>query len=129
MKVAPRIQGKLVENPDGARLLIVEQKGIDVWRGREKSITAAIEKGTAGIAVDKLLLQRVAEKHATNVVMVLVEDLRTIYVTPIADFFDDTLAKSRTSYRGRAVRVIPLSRFHQKFLGPHLHTKPKRASA
>jgi hypothetical protein len=41
-------------------------EGQDVWRGREKSITDAIEAGTAGIGVDKLLLQRVRDKHATK---------------------------------------------------------------
>jgi hypothetical protein len=129
VKVAPRVAGKLVENEAGVRLLIVEQKGVDVWRGREKSITAAIEAGQAGLGVDKLLLQRVRDKHATNVVMVVVEDLRTVYVTLLSDFFDETLSRGRTSYRGRALRLVPLSRFHQKYLGPTLHTRKKRASA
>jgi hypothetical protein len=129
VKVAPRIQGKLVENEAGTRLLIVELKGQDIWRGREKSITAAIEAGTAGIGVDKLLLQRVRDKHATNVVMVVVEDLRTIYIAPISDFFDEQFSKGRTSYKGRAIRVVGLSRMHQKYLGPVLHTKKTRVSA
>jgi hypothetical protein len=123
------VAGKLVENEAGARLLIVEQKGVDVWRGREKSITDAIAAGTAGIGVDKLLLQKVRDKHATAVVMVVVEDLRTVYVTLLADFFDEALSKGRTSYRGRGLRVVPLSRFHQKYLGPTLHVKKKRGSA
>lgn len=129
MKVAPRVQGKLLENEAGVRVLIVEQKGQDVWRGREKSITDAIQAGTAGIGVDKLLLTRVRDKHACNVVMVLVEDLRTIYITAMSDFFDPALAVGKTSYRGRSLRVVPLSRFHQKYLGPILHAKPKRNSA
>jgi hypothetical protein len=129
VKVAPRVQGKLVENSEGTRLLVIEQKGKDVWRGRERSIADAIEAGTAGIGCDKLLLQRVREKHATNVVMVVIEDLRTVFVTPMSDFFDDAFSRTRTSYKGRAMRIVPLSRFHQKYLGPTLHAKPKRASA
>lgn len=129
VKVAPTVRGKLVANSEGVHLLVVEQKGKDVWRGRERSIADAIEAGTAGIGLDKILLQRVREKHGTNVVMVVIEDLRTVYVAAIADFFDDTISRSRTSHKGRAVRVVPLRRFHQKYLGPTLHTKPKRASA
>jgi hypothetical protein len=128
VKVAPRVQGKLVDK-DGTRLLIVEQKGQDVWRGREKSITDAIQAGTAGIGVDKILLARVRDKHACNVVMVVIEDLRTIYITAIADFFEPTLSVGKTSYKGRALRVVPLTRFHQKYLGPTLHAKTKRDSA
>lgn len=123
------MKGKLVENSEGVRLLIVEQKGKDVWRGRERTIADAMELGVAGIGLDKLLLQRVREKHATNVVMVVIEDLRTVYVAAIADFFNDQIAKGRTSHKGRAVRVVPLTRFHQKYLGPTLHAKPKKANA
>jgi hypothetical protein len=120
VKVAPRVAGKLIENEAGVRLLIVEQKGSDIWRGREKSITDAIQAGTAGIGVDKLLLARVRDKHAATVVMVLVEDLRTIYVTLLSDFFDDHLSVGKTSFKGRPLRVVPLSRFHRKYLGPAL---------
>jgi hypothetical protein len=129
VKVAPRVQGKLVENEAGVRLLIVEQKGADIWRGREKSITDAIQAGTAGIGVDKLLLTRARDKHAATVVMVLAEDLRTIYITLLSDFFDDQLSKGKTSWKGRALRIVPLSRFHQKYLGPTLHIKSSRSNA
>lgn len=127
VKVAPRVQGKLVENEAGTRLLIVEQKGQDIWRGREKSITDAIQAGTAGIGVDKLLLTRVRDKHATTVVMVVIEDLRTVYITLLSDFFCEELSKGKTSWKGRALRVVPLSRFHQKYLGPQI-TKKSKAS-
>jgi hypothetical protein len=126
--VAPRVQGKILETETGTRILIVEQKGRDVWRGRYKSIDEARQHDAAGIGVDRILIQR-ALKHDVKIVLVFIEEQRRIFLTPIEDFANDELCVSRANYQGRSTRVLPYSRWHQKFLGPTLTVKSKRASA
>jgi hypothetical protein len=118
-----------METESGTRFLVVEQQGRDLWRGRHKSLHDAIEAGVAGVSVDRILLTRARDQHQIAVVMVVVEEQRRLFVTPIADFFDPDLSTGRTDYKGRNVRTVGYSRFHQKYLGPTLHTKAKRSSA
>ena len=129
MKVAPRVTGKIMVTENGTRFLVVEQKGRDLWRGRHKNLNDAIDAGVAGVSVDRILLARARDQHEIAVVMVLIEEQHRIFVTPIGDFFDPELSTGRTDYKGRAVRTVDYARFHQKYLGPTLHTKPKRSSA
>ena len=126
LKVAPRVQGKIVQNEAGVNILIVEQKGQDIWRGRHKSIASALEADEAHIGLDRILAQR-AEAQGVRIVLVLVEEQRKVYVTPLAAFFDDMLYRTRANYQGRATRLVPMKHFRQQYLGPVLHTKPKRA--
>lgn len=126
LKVAPRVQGKILETPAGTRLMVIEQKGRDVWRGRCKSITEAIDAGEAGLGIDRVLLTR-APTHGVTVIMVVIEEQRRIFLTPIADFADDTLYRTRANYQGRATRIVPYQRFTVKYLGPHLQKRKRRA--
>lgn len=128
LKVAPRVQGKLLETESGTRFMVVELKGRDVWRGRHKSIEEALEAGVAGIGVDRILLTR-SQQHNVSTVMVVIEEQRRIFLAPVEDFFNDEFTSTRTSYQGRATRTLAYSRWVKKYLGPTLHTKPKRASA
>lgn len=128
LKVAPRVQGKILETETGTRFIVIEQKGRDVWRGRYRSINEAVEHGVAGIGVDRILIQR-ALLHDVKIVMVLIEEQRRVFLTPIEDFANDELCMSRTNYQGRSTRVLAYGRWHQKYLGPQLTTKSKRASA
>lgn len=128
LKVAPRVQGKILETEAGNRFIVIEQKGRDVWRGRYRSINEAIEHNAAGIGVDRILIQR-ALQHGVKIVMVVIEEQRRIFLTPIEDFANDELCASRANYQGRSTRVLAYGRWHQKFLGPSLTVKTKRASA
>ncbi|SFJ49719.1 hypothetical protein SAMN03159338_1569 [Sphingomonas sp. NFR04] len=116
-----------METPSGTRFLIVEQKGRDIWRGRSKSIAEAIERGEAGIGVDRELLRR-APQHNVSVVMVVVEEQRRIFLTPIDDFDDAELYRTKADYRGRAHRVLPYTRYTNKFLGPSLRKRKRTAN-
>lgn len=128
LKVAPRVQGKILETPTGVRFLVVEQKGKDVWRGRFKTLEEAIGQGVAGIGVDRVLLSR-CEFHDITTVMVVIEEQRRIFLAPVTDLLDQEKSLPRTSYNGRALRVLPYEKWVQRFLGPNLHSKRKRASA
>lgn len=114
-----------METEAGTRFLIVEQKGRDIWCGGSKTIHDAIEQGVAALGVERALLTAAKDKHGVTVVMVTVEEQRRIFLTPIEDFFDDDLARSRTNYKGWSVRMVPYSRWTQKYLGPSL-SKRKR---
>ncbi len=118
-----------METETGTRLIVIEQKGRDLWRGRHKSLHDAIEADVAGVACDRILLSRARDQHDITVVMVVIEEQRRIFLTPIADFFDQELSSGRTDYRGRSVRIVPHARFHQKYLGPVLQSRKRRASA
>jgi hypothetical protein len=118
-----------METESGTRFIVVEQKGRDIWRGRHKSLHDAIEAGVAGVAVDRILLTRARDQQEVTHVMVVIEEQRRIFVAAIADFFADGISSGRTDFRGRSVRILAYDRLVQKYLGPVLQTKRKRASA
>lgn len=126
LKVAPRVQGKIMETESGTRFIVIEQRGRDIWRGKSKSLSEAIEKGEAGIGVDKVLLMR-AMNHEVTTVMIVVEEQRRIFLTPIADFFDEELSRVRANYQGRAHRIVSYERFTKKYLGPNLQKRKRTA--
>lgn len=113
-----------METGSGTRFLIVEMKGRDIWRGRSRSLAEAIEANEAGIGVDRVLLTR-ALTHDISTIMIVIEEQRRIFLTPIADFFDDELARTRANYQGRAMRIVPYLRFKQKYLGPSLQKRKR----
>lgn len=115
-----------METEKGTRFLIVEQKGRDIWRGRAKSLSEAIENGEAGLGVDKVLLTR-AQSHSITTVMVVIEEQRRIYLTPISDFFEEDLARTRANYQGRATKIVPYERWVKKYLGPNLQKRKRTA--
>lgn len=117
--MAPRVQGKIIETEAGTRYLIVEQQGRNVWRGRCKSITEAVDKNEAGIGVDKTLVDR-AINHGVKVVMVTIEEQRRIFLAPIDMFNDPVVTKTRANYQGRATRILGYENYVQKYLGPNL---------
>lgn len=128
LKVAPRVQGKIVETPTGTRFIVIEQKGKDVWRGRYKTLEEAIENKVAGIGVDRVLLTRCAQ-HDVRTVMVVIEEQRRVFLAPIADLLDAEKSRGRTGYNGRSMRLLDYDQWVKKYLGPTLHSKRKRASA
>lgn len=127
LKVAPRVQGKIMETDAGTRYMIVEQKGRDIWRGRQRSLHDAIETGDAAIGVDKVLLTRCA-LYGVTTIMVAIEELRRIYLLPVATFGNEDLGRSRPNYQGRSTRIIPYTSWHQKYLGPAMKAKRRRAA-
>jgi hypothetical protein len=129
LKVAPRVQAKLLETETGTRFMVIEQKGRDMWRGRYRSLNEAIEHGAAGIGVDRILLNRAVTQHDVKVVMVVVEEQRKVFLAPVEDFTNPEVCVSRANYQGRSTHVLAFGRWHQKFLGPQLTTKSKSASA
>lgn len=128
LKVAPRVQGKILETEAGTRFILIEQKGKDVWRGRFKTLEEAIENDAAGIGVDRVLLSRCGQ-HNISTVMVVIEEQRRLFLAPVEQLMDAEQTKSRTSYNGRALRVLDYSKWTSKYLGPALTGKRKRASA
>lgn len=129
LKVSPRVHGNIMEMPAGGRLLIVEVQGKNIWRGKHKSVADAIAAGEAGLGVDRILLQRAADKHSVTHVLIVIEELRRIFGTRIEAFFDPEKARTRTNWDGRAHRVLAYQFFKQAYLGPDLHKRKKRASA
>jgi hypothetical protein len=117
-----------METEAGTRFLIVEQKGRDIWCGGLKSIHEAIENGAAALGVERALLSAARDKHSVTVVMITVEEQRRIFLTPIDDFFNDEMARSRTNFKGWSVRMVPYQRFTQKYLGPNLQKRKRLAS-
>lgn len=128
LKVAPRVQGKILETPNGTRFMVVEQKGRDIWRGRFKSIEEAIENGVAGVGVDRFLLQRSLE-HDVSTVMVVVEEQRKIFLAPVETLLDPEQTRIRTGYASRAIRVMDYQKWKRIYLGPTLRSNRKRANA
>jgi len=117
LKVAPRVQGKILETEAGTRLIVVEMKGKDVWRGRYKTLEEAIENNSAGIGVDRVLLSRCAQHNVTTV-MVVIEEQRRIFLAPVEALLDTDMSKGRTSWNGRAMRVLDYGLWVQRYLGP-----------
>lgn len=115
-----------METPAGTRFLVVEQKGRDIWRGKSKSLSEAIENNEAGLGIDRVLLTR-AQAHEITTIMVVVEEQRRIFLTPLTDFFDEDLARTRANFQGRAMRIVPYMRFTQKYLGPSLQKRKRTA--
>ena len=128
MKVSPRVQGNILETASGARFIVIEQSGRDIWRGKHKSLNEAITAGDAGIGVDRILLQR-AEKYGVSNVLVVVEEQRCIFVVSLGTLLNDPQSITRANWQGRATRVLPYQFYMRKYLGPSLQTKRKRASA
>lgn len=128
LKVSPRVQGKILEHPSGARFMVVEQKGRDIWRGKHRSIAEAVTAGQAGIGVDRILLQR-AEKYGVTNVLVVVEEMRRVFLAPITAFDDPAKAVTRSNWQGRSTRVLGYEFFLNNYLGPNLSTRRKIASA
>lgn len=124
LKVAPRVQGKIVESPSGRRTLIVEQKGRDIWRGRSKSVNEAIFNNEAGIGVDQVLLQR-AKQHEVTHVLIVIEEQRKIFLAPIDHFFCTVRTSTRSNWQGAATKVCGYQYFMSKYLGPSLAKKRK----
>lgn len=128
LKVSPRTIGKILETESGVRLMIVEQKGRDIWRGKHKSLNDAIQADEAFIGVDRILLQRAKTYGVVNV-MVVVEELCRIFVAPIDMMLDHPEGRSRPNWQGRAHRLLPWKLFLRATLGPNLKVKRNRANA
>lgn len=117
-----------METDSGARFMIVEQKGRDIWRGKHRSIYEAELENSAGIGVDRTLLQR-AIKYNVRTVIVFIEEHRRIYLAPIERFFEEGLGNTRANWQGRSTRVLGTHHMVRHYLGPNLKTKRKRANA
>lgn len=117
-------------SPDGfgGKILVVETKGKDIWRGGAKCVDEAILNGTAGLSVDKILLAEAIKVGCTTVAIV-VEELCRISVTPVATFSDASTSSMRADYRGRAMRVVPYQLFHHQHLTPPLRKRKTVAIA
>lgn len=126
LKVAPRVAGKIMETPAGTRFMIVEIKGRDIWRNRARSLAEAIDAGHAGIGLDKTLASRCGDYGVTTI-MFVVEELRRIYLAPLADFFDEELVRMRPNWQGRGHRILPYAHFRQTYLGPRLQSRKRTA--
>ena len=118
-----------MELPDGKRMILIEKKGKDLWRGGYKTLHEAIEMDAAGIGADRFLLNRAMNSHEVELVMFVVEDLRKVFMARMADFFDGEKARTRTHWDGSAHLVLGYHHFSEKYLGPDLKRKRKRASA
>jgi hypothetical protein len=132
IRAAPGVVGKVITRPNaidpeapGVKLLIIEMKGRDIWRGGAKSIDEALERGTAGIGVDAVVLQR-AQKLDINVVAIVVEELQRLSLTTMDMFFDQTIVRTRANWRGRSTRIVPYEKFQHKYITPPLKKRRKR---
>lgn len=128
LKVTSRVRGKIVASETGKRFIVIEQIGRDVWCGKHKTLNEAVAAGDAAIAIDKILLQR-AIKYDVKSVAVVVTDLRRLYVSSIDTFLDTEKARTRSDWRGRAIRVVGFEHLMCHYLGADLRRKKKRASA
>lgn len=115
-----------METAGGIRFLVVEQKGKDLWRGRFKTVEEAIENQAAGIGVDRILLTRCAQHNVTTV-MVVIEEQRRIFLSPVSDLLDPETSRGRSNYNGRALRIIDYQKWTMRYLGP-AKTKAHRRS-
>ena len=129
---APGVKGRVISKPNPAdpeappiKMLVIETKGKDIWRGGAKSIDEALEKGSAGLGVDAVVLQR-AQKQGITVVAIVVEELRRLSLAPIDFFFNQDIARTRANYRGRATRIVPYDRFQHRYLIPPLRKRKTR---
>jgi hypothetical protein len=132
INAAPGVKGKVITRPNpadpeapGIKMLIVETKGKDIWRGGAKSIDEALVQGSAGLGVDNVIIQR-ALKLDITVVGIVVEELCRLSVAPISDFIDPDIARTRANYRGRAIKIVPYERFHHRYLTPPLRKRKVR---
>lgn len=127
LKVSPRTIGKILETPSGTKLMIVEQGGRDIWRGKHKSLNEAIIAGHAGLGVDRILLQR-SKLYGVANVMIVVEEIGRIFVISVDSLLDDPAGITRQNWQGRAYRILPWQNYSTMYLGAHLIQKRKRAS-
>lgn len=112
----------------GIKILVIVTKGKDIWRGGAKSIDEALEKGCAGLGVDNVVLQRALKAECT-VVAIVVEELRRLSMIPIASFTDPNVARTRSNFRGRAIRIVPYQNFQHRYLEPPLRKRKTRVIA
>lgn len=108
--------------------MIVEQKGRDVWRGRYRTLEHAIENDAAGVGVDRILLTR-SKQYDVKVIIVVVEEMKKIFVAPISKLFDPDFSRSRADYRGRGMKLMDLKDWDVRYLGPNLHSNKRIAKA
>lgn len=125
LKVAPRVSGKIIELDNGCRMMIVEQKGFDIYRGRCKSVDEAIQLGEAALGLDQTL-HMAAKRYNVSVLMIAIPELFKIFIAPITDFENPEIVRSRAGWNGRAIRMISINRFHQKYMFPDLKRNKKR---
>ena len=107
IKVTSRVRGQIWTYKE-LPLLWVDQKARDIFRGKASSICEAREMGVGAIAVDETLLARARQKGAMAV-LVHAEDLGNIYMTAIANFYDEA-AQTRIDFRHRRVRQVNLEK-------------------
>lgn len=119
LKVAPRVQGKILKTQAGTKFMLIEQNGKNIWRGKEKSIHAAREKEIAMVGADRVLLQR-ARKYEVTVIVIANTTHKCMYICNLEDFFNRDIAKLRTNYQRRAHTVLPLDFFVTRSLKPKL---------
>lgn len=126
LKVAPRVQGKIMETDTGVRFLIIEQKGRDVWTGRARSIDEAIKSNEAGVGVDRTLHQA-SVKYGVTLVMVVIEEQRRVFMVPVCDFSNTEIVRTQANWRGRATSILPYTHYKIKYVGPHLQKRKRTA--
>lgn len=115
-----------MELPSGKRLMVVERKGKDIWRGRHKSLHEAIKAGDAGIGIDRVLIRRAMTKHDVVSVMIIVEEMGKLFTAAAEAFFDEEKSSTKTGWDGAAQRVLGYHHFVETYLGPSLRKHRKR---
>lgn len=129
LKVSPRVHGKIMETDGGGRILIIEKKGKDIWRGRHRSLNDAIKAGDAAIGLDRVLLKRATNKHGVVTVMFVVEDLGKVFIAPADMFYDEEKSGTKTHWDGAAHRVVFYQHFREIYLGPNLKSRRGRSKS
>lgn len=104
-----RIYGGVFELPSGKEVYLAYRKNGEMFRGGEKTISDAIQKGTASWAIDNDTLIRL-RTEGVYLVGVLTKETGDLYIATLADF----LAAPVLNYQNRGgalQRYLPLDKF------------------
>jgi len=125
-KVANRVRGRILTTENGKKILMVEQRAKDIWRDGHRTVHDAQKHGRAAMQVDSELLTRVVKRLNVEIVIIVIEEFARVFVARADDFFDSDMSSTGKDYMERRTRLVPLSRFHCRNLGPNLKKRVRR---
>jgi len=112
IKRGRRTYGAVYKLKDGREVYLAWRKQQEMFRAGERTASDALMLGKASWALDEETLMKM-RLEGVGIVGVLVKETGDIYITPLAKFFDESLAKVMNySARGGALqRYLPVTEF------------------
>lgn len=115
VKKGRRTYGGIYTLPNSVKVYLAHRKEREIWRAGKKTVSEAIQDGSAAWAIDDDTLITI-RAQGIKFVGVLVKDSKDVYMTTIDRFFDPSICKVLNfEARGGALqRYLPLTEFQRR---------------